>query len=156
MAVTVRAEPYSRRRFAAWAIGPWVLLLLAGLGCVQYLRHAEYAYLLAALVVVVVCAGCILRRPWARPAMRVLAVVLAAWALVSGALMLSQWHEFADARRHAMTQPVLAQAAVWMIDRAQRTWVALFALKGIAIPLLFWLEHQLGRPAVRLQFRHPR
>jgi hypothetical protein len=124
------------------------------MGCVQYLRHAEYGYLLAALVIVVVSAGCILRRPWARPAMRLLAVALAAWAFVSGALMLSQWHVMEATHQQAMTQ--LDQAAVWLIERKQRTWVVLFALKAIALPLLFWLEHQLGRPAVRLQFRRSR
>ncbi|MCW8807577.1 MAG: hypothetical protein OQK79_05630, partial [Rhodanobacter sp.] len=87
---------------------------------------------------------------------RLLAVALALWALVSGALMLSQWHDLVNARQQAMAQPQLGQAAVWMADRALRTWVVVFALKAIALPLLFWLEHQLGRPAVRLQFRRSR
>ena len=148
----VRVEPSPARRFAAWAIAPWVLLLIAALGCVQYLQHGEYAYLLAGLVVVVVCAGCILRQAWARPTMRVLAVLLALWALATGVLMLQHWGDFEVARQHALTQPQLGEMAVWIINRAQRTWQVGLALKVLAIPLLLWLAWQLGRPAVRAQF----
>jgi hypothetical protein len=156
MPLAVRADTASTRRFAFWAVGPWVALLLAALGGVQYLRHAEYAYLAAALVVVVVCAGCILRQSWARPAMQVLDVLLAAWALVTGVLMLQQSGDFETARQHAMAQPQLGEVAVWMIARAKRTWQVALVLKAIAIPLLLWLAWQLGRPAVRAQFRRRR
>lgn len=141
------------RRFAPWAIGPWVLLLLAGMGFVQYLQHAEYAYLLAALLVIVVSAGCILRQPWARSTMQVLAVLLAAWALVSGVLMMQHWGDFEIARQHARAQPQLGPIALWMIARAQRTWQIGLALKALGIPSLLWLAWQMGRPAVRAQFR---
>lgn len=141
------------RRFAVWAIGPWVLLLLAALGSVQYLRHGEYAYLAAALLVIVVCAGCILRQAWSRPAMQVLAVLLAAWSLVTAVLMLQQWGDFAIARQHALAQPQLGEVALWMIERAKRTWQVGIALKLLAVPALLWLAWRLGRPSVRLQFR---
>jgi hypothetical protein len=144
------------RRFSAWAIGLWVLLLFAALGAVQYLQHGEYPYLLAALLIIVTCAGCILRLAWARPAMQVLTIVLAAWALLTGALMLRQWGDFAIARQHAMAQPQLGDVALWMIARAQRTWQVALALKALAIPLLLWLAWQLGQPGVRAQFRHRR
>lgn len=153
MPLALRADPASARRFSAWAVGPWVLLLFAALGFVQYLRHAEYIYLAAALLVVVVCAGCILRQTWARPAMQVLAVLLALWALASGVLMLQQWGDFDIARQHARAQPQLGEVALWMIARAERTWRVGLALKAAAIPLLLWLAWQLGRPAVRAQFR---
>jgi hypothetical protein len=156
MPLAVRADTASARRFSLWAVGPWVALLLAALGGVQYLRHAEYTYLAAALVVIAVCAGCILRQSWARPAMQVLAVLLAAWALVTGVLMLQQAGDFETARQHAMAQPQIGQIALWMIDRAQRTWQVALVLKVIAIPLLLWLAWQLGRPAVRAQFRRRR
>jgi hypothetical protein len=152
MALPIRAAA-APRRFSVWAIGLWVLLLFAALGAVQYLQHGEYPYLAAALLVIVVCAGCILRQPWARPAMQVLSVVLALWALLTGALMLRQWGDFAIARQHAMTQPQLGEVALWMIARAQRTWQVALALKAFAIPLLLWLAWQLGRPDVRAQFR---
>ncbi len=153
MPLAVRADPMSTRRFSAWAVGPWVLLLFAALGFVQYLRHAEYIYLAAALLVIVVCAGCILRQAWARPAMQVLAMLLAVWALVTGVLMLQQWGDFDTARQHALAQPQLGDVALWMIARAERTWQVGLALKAVAIPLLLWLAWQLGRPAVRVQFR---
>ena len=141
------------RRFAAWAIGLWVVLLFAAMGFVQYLRHAEYLYLAAALLVIAVCAGCILRQAWARPAMQALAVLLALWALVSGVLMLQQSGDFETARQHAMAQPQFGDVALWMIARAERTWRVGLALKAASIPLLLWLGWQLGRPAVRAQFR---
>ncbi|MGH8157122.1 MAG: hypothetical protein ACREPQ_03305 [Rhodanobacter sp.] len=156
MPLAVRAESSSTRRFAAWGIAPWVLLLIAAFGCVQYLQHAEYAYLAAGMVVIVVCAGCILRQAWARPTMRVLAVLLALWTLVTGVLMLQHWGDFDVARQHALAQPQLGEMAAWIINRAQRIWQVGLALKAIAIPLLLWLSWQLGRPAVRAQFRSRR
>ncbi|WP_426701932.1 hypothetical protein ACPPVV_02640 [Rhodanobacter sp. Col0626] len=141
------------RRFSLWAIALWILLLFAALGAVQYLQHAEYPYLAAALVIIVICAGCILRQPWARPAMRVLALLLAAWSLVTGVLMLQQWGDFETARQHALAQPQLGELALWLVARARRTWQIGLALKAAAIPLLLWLAWQLGRPEVRAQFR---
>lgn len=155
MPATAGVGRVAKRCFAAWAIGPWVVLLFAAMGFVQYLRHGEYAYLLAALLVIVVCAGCVLRQAWARPVMQVAAVLLAVWALVTGVLMLQQWGDFEAARQHARTQPQLGELALWLIERAQRTWQVGLALKAVAIPLLLWLAWQLGRPAVRVQF-HPR
>lgn len=156
MPLAVRAEPSPVRGFAAWAIAPWILLLIAALGCVQYLQHGEYVYLAAGLLVVAVCAGCILRQAWARPTMRVLAVLLALWALASGVLMLHQWGDFAVARQHALAQPQLGDVALWFINRAQRTWQVGLVLKALAIPLLLWLAWVLGRPTVCAQFRHRR
>jgi energy-coupling factor transporter transmembrane protein EcfT len=153
MALLIHAGRVPARPFSAWTIGLWVLLLFAALGFVQYLRHAEYAYLAAALLVIVTCAACILRQAWARPIMQALAVLLAVWSLVSGVLMLQQWGDFETARQHALTRPELGDVALWMIARAERTWQVGLALKAVAIPLLLWLAWQLGRPAVRAQFR---
>jgi hypothetical protein len=153
MPLAVRTDPAPARRFSAWAVGPWVLLLFAAMGFVQYLRHAEYVYLAAALLVIVACAGCILRQAWARPTMQLLAVLLTVWALASGVLMLQQWGDFDTARQHALAQPRLGEVALWMIARAERTWQVGLALKAAAIPLLLWRAWQLGRPAVRAQFR---
>ena len=149
---TRRADTPSAHRFALWSIGLWVLLLLSAMGCVQYLQHADYAYLLAGLVVIVVCVGGILRQAWARPVLRALAVLLALWSLVSGVLMLQHVGDFARARQDALSQPQLADMALWLIARAQRTWQVGIALKALAVPLLLWLAWQLGRPAVRAQF----
>ena len=156
MPLAVHAEPPSARRFAVWAMGPWILLLIAAMGCLQYLQHAEYAYLAAAMVVIVVCAGCILRQSWARSTMRVLAVLLALWALVTGVQMLQQWGDFERARQDALAQPQLGEVALWMIARAQRTYEVGLVLKAAAIPLLLWLSWQLGRPSVVAQFKRRR
>ncbi len=151
----MRAENEPRKqahKFAPWALGVWMVLLLAMFGAVQYLRRADFVYLAAAAIVLVVCAGCILRQSWARPAMRTVCVVLVLWALASGGLMLSQWGSFALARQHALAQPQLADLALWLIARAQRTWQVALGLKVLAIPLLAWLAWELGRPAVCRQF----
>ncbi len=148
-----RADTLSADRFSAWMIGLWVVLLLAAMGCVQYLQHGDYAYLLSGLTVIVACIGCLLRQAWARPVMRALAVLLALWSLVSGVLMLQHAGDFERARQHALSQPQLAQIALWLIARAQRTWQVGIALKALAIPLLLWLAWTLGRPRVRAQFR---
>lgn len=144
------------RRFAAWALGAWVLLLLAALGAVQYLRGGDFVYLAAAVVVIVTCAGGILRQSWARPLLRGVCLVLALWALATGVLMLRQWGQFDLARQHALTQPKLAPLGLWLVARAQRTWQVALALKALAIPLLLWLTWTLGRPQVRAQFRSRR
>ena len=156
MPVLARAGSAPTSGFSPWAIGPWVLLLLAGMGFVQYLRHWEYLYLGAALVVIVISAGCVMRQAWSRLAMQVLAVLLALWALASGVWMLQQWGDFETARQHALAQPQLGPIALWMIARAQRTWQVALALKAVAIPLLLWLVWTLGRREVRAQFRSRR
>lgn len=140
------------RRFALWAVVPWVVLLLSALACAQYLNHRDYPYLIASLLVFVVSAGCILRLAWARFAMQLVAVVLAIWSLATGVLMLRHWGEFELARQHAMSQPQITELAVWMINRAQRTWEVGLALKALAVPMLLWLAWRLGRPQVRAQF----
>jgi hypothetical protein len=158
MSLTVRTTTSPTRRFAVWAIGPWLLLFIAAMGCLQYFQHADYAYLAAAMGIIVVCAGCILRQAWARNTMRVLAVLLALWALVTGIMMLQQWGDFERARQDAMTQqqPQLGEIALWLIARAKRTYAVGLALKAIAIPLLLWLSWQLGRPSVCAQFKKRR
>lgn len=151
-------KPFARadgspRSFATWALGAWVLLLLAAVGAVQYLRGGDHVYLVAALLVIVACAGCILRQGWARPVLQGLCLLLALWALATGALMLRQWDQFALARQHALAQPELGELTLWLVARAQRTWQVALALKALAVPLLLWLAWALGRPNVRAQFR---
>lgn len=147
------APDATRRRFAVWAVVPWIVLLLSALACAQYLQHGDYPYLAASLLVFAVCTCCILRLAWARQAMRAVAIVLALWSLVTGVLMLHHWGEFALARQQAMAQPQLGEMAVWLINRAQRTWEVGLVLKALAIPLLLWLTWRLGKPDVRAQFR---
>lgn len=138
-------------RFGVWRVGTWIVLLLAGFGAVLYLRHGDYPYLAGALAVIVVCAGGILRQPWARQALRLVALLLALWALATGGLMLSQWGQFDAARAHALTQPQ-PDVLLVLIEQARRSFVLGLVLKALLVPLLLWLAWQLGRPAVRAQF----
>ena len=140
------------RRFAPWAIGAWLLLLVAAMGGVQYLRHGDHVYLAAAMVVIVVCAGCILRQAWSRMAMQVLAVLLASWALITAIMMWHHWGDFDQARRQAATHPQLRPVLDYLINRAQRTWEVSLALKALGIPFLLWLAWSLGRPTARADF----
>ncbi|MGP1666474.1 MAG: hypothetical protein ACTS5I_11310, partial [Rhodanobacter sp.] len=103
----------------------------------------DATYLLAALVVIVVSAGAILRQAWARPAMRWTAVLLALWGAVSGALLLSAM---------LATQPPDSSMAQ-LLHRLPYSFLLALLLKAVSVVLLAWLVWQLGRPAVRAQFR---
>lgn len=181
MSSSASDAPLTRvRTFAAWRVVVWVLLLLAAFGCVQYMRHAslvwaqsqalapgstvaggalhrmlawDLVYLLAALVIIVLSAGCILRQGWSRIPLRVAACILALWALVTGVMLLMQWSQFDRASADALAQlhadPVLQLALL----HARRSYRLALALKVIALPLLLWLAWRLGAPAVRTQFR---
>lgn len=139
-------------RFGAWRVGSWIVLLLAAFGGVLYLQHGDYPYLAGALAVIAVCAGSILRQPWARQALRVVALLLAAWALATGGLMLAQWHQFDLARAHALSQPQ-SQLLLLVIEQARRSFLLGLVFKALLVPLLLWLAWQMGRPAVRRQFQ---
>lgn len=166
--------------FAAWRVVVWLLLLLAAFGCAQYLRHAslmrtqlrqlapgsgdaaamlqhmlawDVVYLLAALVLIVLCAACILRQGWARVPLRVASGLLAVWVAVTGVMLLLQWWQFDRASIEALVQlradPVLQQA----VQHARRSYRLALAFKVVAAPLLLWLAWRLGAPGVRAQFR---
>lgn len=183
MPVAMRAEPVSRgHRFALWRMLVWLLLLLAAFGCVQYFSHAELlwgqrhalapdsaaaralhrllawdvVYLLAALTLIVLCAGCILRQAWARPLLRVAAGVLALWMLATGGAMLAQWPSLLHASSDAMVQLAGHAALQQALLHARYSYLMALGLKAIAIPILVWLTWRLGVPAVRTQFRHRR
>lgn len=147
MALAVAARP----RFATWRVGAWMLLLLAAFGGVQYLRMGDWPYFAGSMAVIVVCAGGILRLPWARPALRVVALLLVLWVLASGGLMEAQWDQFAQARARAQALPQ-PDIMLLLIEQARRSYLLALALKAVLVPLLLWLAWQMGRPAVRGQF----
>lgn len=164
-----------RPGFAAWRLALWVILLLAAFGAMQYGVHAQRvwsvlqvapvdaegratlhamlawdaAYFGAAAMLVVFCAGGILRQGWARPVLRVALGLLAAGLLVSGVLLYRQWLGWAD-----QPHPV-ADAAALVAQEARRVHLSL-AFDCIAIVMLIWLVWRLGQPAVRAQFRQRR
>jgi hypothetical protein len=164
---------------AIWRVLVWMLLLFAALGCLQYERHAQLiwgqlqalapaqpdavtalrgmlawdvGYLLAAFVLIVICAGCILRQDWACPVMRVACCLLALWALVSGGLLLAQWSSFNHASADAIAQLQSDAALQLALLHARRSYQMALVLKAVAVPVLLWLAWRLGLPEVRAQF----
>ncbi|WP_049622224.1 hypothetical protein [Frateuria defendens] len=156
MASATPAGTIAVPRFVAWRIGCWIVLLLAAFGGVQYLRHGDYPYLGASFAVIVVSAGCVLRQAWARQPMRLVALALAVWVMVSAALVLASWGQFEQARQHALAQPELSGVLLAMIEQAKRAYLLSLVFKALLLPLLLWLAWWLGRPAVAAQFRRRR
>ncbi len=183
MPVAMRMESVSRGRgFALWRVAVWLLLILAAFGCVQYFSHAELlwsqrhaiapdvaaghalrrllvwdvVYMVASLALIVVCAGCILRQAWARPALRAAAGVLALWMLATGGAMIAEWPSLLHASRDAAAQLQDHAALQQALLHARRSYLLALVLKGLAVPVLLWLVWRLGAPAVRAQFRYRR
>ncbi|RUL64334.1 hypothetical protein EKH79_09870 [Dyella dinghuensis] len=157
----------------------WVLLLAAGFGCVQYVRHVQQlwgvlqtlpagdsdidqvhamlawdaGYFAVAFAVIVVSAGCILRQAWARPVLRVLSLGLAVWAAYRAVVAWYQWHML------TVIAPVLVAAGHSTPEQAaeaqhmQHLLLISAGVGVVATVVLLWLAWQLGQPAVRLQFR---
>ena len=179
MPLTVRAGSAPAKGLTLWRIVLWMILVLAALGCLQYIHHAQQVwaqlqalppgtdgisallgmlawdlgYLLAAFGLIVLCAGGILRQAWARPALRVAAVLLAGWAALSGIWLMQQWSDFTHASSDALTGPQTDAALQELLAHARRDYQLALAMKVVAIPILLWLTWRLGQPAVRAQFR---
>ena len=180
MALAMRVDqPAQPHGLTIWRVLVWMLLLFAALGCLQYVRHAQLVwgqlqalapaqpdavtalrgmlawdigYLLAAFVLIVICAGCILRQDWARPVLRVASSLLALWALVSGGLLLAQWSSFDHASADAIAQLQSDAALQLALLHARRSYQIALVLKAVAVPMLLWLAWRLGLPEVRAQF----
>lgn len=163
-----------KSRFAWWRMLTWILLLAAAFGSVQYIRHAQavwdalqkvspaggdsqqiiaglhallgwdIGYLIGAFVVVVACAGCILRQAWARSVLRMVALLLCVWVAYGGVMLWHQWQGVDSASIQEGQQLMADFGRVLRIN---------LILRAISVPLLLWLAWQLGQPAVRLQFR---
>lgn len=164
----------SSRLPAVYRIFTWCLLLLAMLGVLEYSVHAwrvwqhlggvdaaarsqlhamlgwDVAYLTGACVTLSVSAGVLLRREWARRAMRVLALLLAAWAGWTA----WRWSGADHALAELLARPDLDAVSRAEIGHQRRALRMAMLLKLVAMPLLGWLAWRLGRPAVRAQF-HP-
>ena len=150
--VKVRNDVAGPRRFSMWSLALWILMLLLAYGGLQYLQHGEFPYLAASFVAIIICVGAIMRHEWARSAMRVVLLLFALYALVSGVMMLMEWGNFEKARQAALANPQFAADVTMMVERAKRIFQIALALKAIGIPCLLWLAWVLGQPAVRAQF----
>ncbi|HET7359914.1 MAG TPA: hypothetical protein VFJ04_07185 [Rhodanobacteraceae bacterium] len=160
-------------RFAPWRIVCWVLLLLAALGILQYADHAwrvgsllhagadpalrrmlawDVAYLAGACITLGATAGALLRREWARRLLRVVAVLLALWALATGIAVLAQWSAFQHVSAQLLARPGTTADDRIVLAHARRVFIAGTALKLVAVPVLAWLAWRLGVPGVRSQF----
>jgi hypothetical protein len=165
--------------FAWWRMFAWVLLLLAAYGGVEYIQHAQQVwsalqtlpagdshdhdasilhgmlgwdigYLAASFVVIVACAGCILRHAWARPVLRTVALLLCVYFAYCALQLWTQFSKF-NAILQATGQFPGGQIAELVYLR--KISMIELGLAVVAVPLLLWLAWQLGHPAVRLQFR---
>lgn len=183
MPVLMSLDRTSRPRgLIAWRILVWLLLLVSAFGCLLYLQHGErvwgqlqtqpppaaaevstlhgmlawdIAYLLAAFVLIVICAGCILRQAWARPCLRVAALVLACWLLVSGYLQLRDLQSLgsASAAIVAQAQQQGTAGAVQFVAKLERGYQLALVFKAVGLIAFAWLAWALGQPATRAQFR---
>ncbi len=163
--------------FAFWRLVTWLLLLLAVFGIFQYCvhawrvggllgtaaweaRHAELvrmlawdvAYLIAACITVACATGALLRRGWARPALRVVAAVLALWLLVTTIMLLARWSTFSHQMDALVEGAAMSEVARSMVEHVRRQYLVAMVLKALCIPVLAWLSWQLGKPAVRARF----
>ncbi|WP_458070331.1 hypothetical protein [Rhodanobacter sp. BL-MT-08] len=186
MPVAVSSDVSTRTRGPMlWRVEVWILLLVSAFGSLQYIKHMQNvwgqlrdnpslqpadldalhgmlgwdaAYLLVAFVLIVICAGCIMRQAWARPCMRVAAVLLAVWLLITGYLQLRDLQALG-----ANSAAILAQAqqqgtagAAQMLVRLQRGYQLALVFKAVGLIALLWLAKKLGQPLVRMQFRSRR
>ncbi len=169
--MTRSAASAPRAGFAVWRLALWLVLLLAAFGALQYSVHAQrvwsvlgsasvdpagraalhamlawdVGYFFGAAALLVLCAAAILRQGWARPLLRIALALLALVLLASGGLLYQQWMAWSSL-------PHAADAAIRVAAEARRVHLSLaFDLFGAV--LLAWLVWQLGRPAVRRQFR---
>jgi hypothetical protein len=161
--------------FTWWRMVTWLLLLAAAYSSAQYLHLARQVWdvlqtvpvgddadatplhgilawyvgsLVACFLVIVACAGCILRQGWARPVLRAIALVLCLWGIYRGVLSWQQWHALREAGPALLANLQLAELS--------RISLIMLVLSSLAVPILLWLAWQLGQPAVRLQFRSRR
>jgi hypothetical protein len=168
-----------RTGFAWWRMIAWILLLVAGFGCVQYIQHAQQlwgvlqtlptgdgdidkahvmlawdaGYFIVAFAVIIASAGCILRQAWARPVLRVLSLVLAMWAAYRAVFALYQRHVLSVIGQALATVGRSSSEQVAETQHAQQVLLISAGIGAVAVVVLLWLVWQLGQPAVRLQFR---
>lgn len=167
------------RRLAAYRIVTWALLLLACFGVMEYVMHGwqvvhlltrgnshrhvlhvmlawDVAYLLVAGLTVMLTAGVLMRREWARRGLRVLSAALAVWSVVMAVGMISRWLDFRHMAKQLMARPDLSEQMHAHLQHLGYTLAIGAGLECLAVPVLVWLWWRLGRPALRAGFRSRR
>lgn len=171
------ATATSRFRLSIWRVVTWLLLLLTIFGIFQYSVQVWHvgaalsdasrasaqdaltrmlvwngAYLAGACITLVATAGALLRRGWARPALRVVAALLALWLLATAITMGAHLISFNRHSSLLLSQSNLGEAGKALLARVRRSYMVAIALKAVAVPILLWLAWRLGVPSVRAEF----
>src|ERR1700754_1823055 len=167
------------RPFAPWRIVVWLVMLLAAVGFVintygaiiaanaigamsaeaiaaggpdpRILLAWSLAYTFAAFAVMVVALGTLRWREWGRSAMRVVAGVLAIWAIYTAAVAFHQSQEIGVVLSQAGLSPELLALGT----KTRSILLVGIVLKAISAPVLAWLAWALGSVSVRQQFAQP-
>ncbi len=153
----------------------WMVLLLAAWSILQYSVHAwdvvrmqhvqpvssgalagllawDALYMLLAALTVAAAAGCLMWRPGARRGLRILAFVLAAYALVGAVALIARWQGTDPAGTALVAQAVDPALARLMAEKTRRILLLGAILKLLAAPLLAWLGWRLGQPGTVRRF----
>jgi len=167
------------RPFAPWRIVVWLVMLLAAVGFVINTYGAilaanaigalsaeaiaaggpdprivlawSLAYAFAAFAVMALALGTLRWREWGRSAMRVVAGVLAIWAIYTAAVAFHQSQEIAAVLTQAGLPPELLARGM----KARSILMVGVVLKAVSVPVLAWLAWVLGSVSVRQQFAQP-
>ncbi|MET0935141.1 MAG: hypothetical protein ABWX83_04080 [Luteibacter sp.] len=167
------------RPFAFWRIVVWLVMLLAAVGFVINLYGAIIAghaiavmtpeaiaaggpdprvlmawslgYAVAAFAVMSLALGTLRWREWGRRSMRIVAALLAAWALWTGIVAFQQWQQIGIVLGQQGLPPDLLVAGL----KARTILLVGIVLKAVSVPVLAWLAWALGSVSVRQQFAQP-
>jgi glucan phosphoethanolaminetransferase (alkaline phosphatase superfamily) len=167
------------RPFAPWRIVVWLVMLLAAVGFVintygaiiaagaigsmtpealaaggpdpRVLMAWSLSYSLGAFAVMVLALGTLRWREWGRRAMRVVAGVLAVWAIYTAVVAFHQWQEIGVVLGQDGLPPELLARGM----KARSILLVGVVLKAISVPVLAWLAWALGSVSVRQQFAQP-
>ena len=165
--------------FALWRIVVWLVMLLAAVGFVinaygaviaggaigslspeaiaaggpdpRILMAWSLGYTVGAFAVMVLALGTLRWREWGRRAMRVVAGVLAVWALYTAWMAFHQWQEIGV----VLGQPGLPPELLIQATKARSILFVGIVLKAVSVPVLAWLAWVLGSVTVRQQFAQP-
>jgi len=167
------------RPFAPWRIVVWLVMLLAAVGFVinaygciiaahaigamsaeaiaagapdpRILMAWSLGYTVGAFAVMVLALGTLRWREWGRRSMRIVAGVLAVWAIYTAYVAFHQWQEIGVALGQDGVPPELLVRAT----KARSILMVGIVLKAVSVPVLAWLSWVLGSLSVRQQFVQP-
>lgn len=175
MALKKLAAPGGGRPFAPWRIVVWLVMLLAAAGfvlngyAVVMIGQAVVSmsaeaiangpdprvqlawaigYTLIAFVVMVFALSTLRWREWARSGLRIVALVLVAWAAYTAWIGYDQWQQMGV----VLSQPGLPAEWVAIAGKHRAILLIGVVLKLVSVPVLGWLAWALGSVKVREQF----